>query len=285
MPTNPTVSVHPANRDQLRAWNGDEGAYWAAHAEHFDRAVAGYHRRFLEAADIAESHLVLDIGCGAGQTTRDAAHAASAGSALGVDLSSQMLDHARRIAAEQGIVNVHFEQADAQIHPFATAAFDVAMSRTGAMFFGDLAAAFANIARAIRPGGRLALLTWQPLADNEWIQQLSGALAAGRDLPNPPPEAPSPFSLSDPDHVRAVLAAGGFTDIELEGVRADMWFGNDGDDAFRFVLGLLGWMLDGLDGTLRARALENLRSTTAAHESPGGVLYGSAAWIIRAKRP
>ena len=61
---------------------------------------------------------MLDIGCGTGQTTRDAARAASAGSALGVDLSSRMLDYARRRAAEEGVTNVSFEQADAQIHPF-----------------------------------------------------------------------------------------------------------------------------------------------------------------------
>jgi len=63
-----------------------------------------------------------------------------------------------------------------------------------------------------------------------------------------------------------------------------MWFGHDADDAYRFVLGLLGWMLDGLDDAGRARALDGLRSTVTAHETDGGVIYESAAWIVRATR-
>ena len=138
-----------------------------------------------------------------------------------------MIDHARRRAAQEAISNVQFEQVDAQVYAFEPAAFDVAISRTGAMFFGDIVAAFTNIGRALRPSGRLTLLTWQPLPNNEWIRELSTALAAGRDLPAPPPEAPSPFALADPDRVRSVLTSAGFADIELDGTTARMWFGND----------------------------------------------------------
>ena len=144
------LQVHASNADQLRAWDGDEGAYWAEHAEHFDRSVAAYHERLLAAAAITGSDRVLDIGCGTGQTTRDAARAAPAARPLGVDLSARMLDYARRRAAEEGVTNATFEQVDAQIHPFPPESFDVAISRTGAMFFGDLAAAFTNIGRALR---------------------------------------------------------------------------------------------------------------------------------------
>ncbi len=281
MTTTNDVPVDPSNVEQLRAWDGDEGAYWATHADHFDRAVAAYHDRLLSAAGIGSTDRVLDVGCGTGQTTRDAARAAGAGCALGVDLSSRMIDIARSRAVDEGRANVAFEQGDVQIHPFEAETFDVAISRTGAMFFGDLAAAFTNIGRALRPAGRLALMTWQSLPHNAWMREFSGALAAGRDLPTPPPAASGPFSLADPDRVRAILSAAGFTDIELDGVRADMWFGADADDAYQFVLGLLGWMLD---DTRSARALEALQSTIAAHETDRGVLYDSAAWIIRATR-
>ena len=279
------VPVDSSNVEQLRAWDGDEGEYWADNAEYFDRSVAAYHERLLAAAAIGERDHVLDVGCGTGQTTRDAARAASAGSALGVDLSSRMLDYARRRAAEEGVTNVTFAQADAQIHPFEPGAYDVAISRTAAMFFGDHAAAFSNIGRALRPGGRLVLVTWQPLAGNEWIREISGALAAGRDLPAPPPDAPGPFALSDPDRVRALLTSAGFADVELDGTTAGMWFGNDADDAHRFVLGLMGWMLEGLDDAGRARAIDALHATMAAHETPDGVLFESAAWTIQATRP
>jgi SAM-dependent methyltransferase len=193
-----------------------------------------------------------------------------------------MIEYARRRAAAEGIDNARFEQADAQIHPFGAGAFDAAISQTGAMFFGDLTAAFGNISRALRPDGRLILLSWQPLPGNEWVRELTGALAAGRDLASPPADAPGPFSLADPERVGTILGPAGFTDIEHRGMIADMWFGNDADDAYRFVLGLLGWMLEGLDDAGRARALDALRSTVAAHETDQGVIYESAAWITRA---
>ena len=199
------VAVDPSNVNQARSWDGPEGAYWATHADRFDRGMAAHHRAFMEAAAVSPGDHVLDIGCGSGQATRDAARRAAAdGSALGVDLSSPMIDVARRIAAEEGVGNVRFLQADAQIHPFDVATFDVAISRTGSMFFGDPAVAFANVAGAVRPGGRLALLTWQALARNEWISEFAGILGGGGEPPMPPPGVPGPFSLADPDRKSVV---------------------------------------------------------------------------------
>ena len=284
MSGNAVVRVDPSNREQAKAWDGDEGEYWAANADRFDQGLATYHRPFMRAAAIGPHDQVLDIGCGTGQTTRDAARAATSGSALGVDLSSKMIDLARQLAIADGLTNAEFEQADAQVHPFTPESFDVAISRTGAMFFGDQVAAFANIGRALRPSGRLVLLTWQPPPGNEWIREFSSALAAGRQLPMPPPDAPGPFSLADPDRVKSILTAAGFQDVELDGESGDMWFGRNADEAYDFVLGLLGWMLEGLDGAGRTEALHSLRATIEAHEKPQGVIYESATWTIRATR-
>lgn len=283
MSTISAVQIHPTNAAQLRAWDGDEGAYWANHADYFDRSVAPYHQQLFASARIADAERILDIGCGTGQTTLDAARAATRGSALGIDLSARMLDVARGRAAAEELNNAAFLQADAQVHPFPPESFDVVISRTGAMFFGDLTAALANIRRALVPAGRLVLVVWQPLSANEWMREISGALAAGRDLPAPP-DGPGPFALSDPERVRPLLAAGGFADIEFVGTSAGMWFGTDADDAHRFVLGFTGWMLDGLDEAARARAEQGLHTTLAAHETPDGVLFGSATWTIHATR-
>ncbi|WP_030857051.1 class I SAM-dependent methyltransferase [Streptomyces sp. NRRL F-2747] len=279
------LHADPSNADQAHAWDGQEGAYWAEHADRFDRAVRGYRADFLAAAGVSDADRVLDIGCGTGETTRDLARQATGGRVLGVDLSSAMLRVARQRAAAGGLHNADFVQADAQVHPFPAAAFDVAVSRSGTMFFADPVAAFRNIGGALRPGGRLVQLVWQPLADNEWFLSLTRALAAGRPLPAPAAGAPGPFSLADPARARTVLGAAGFTDIRLEPHREAMWFGEDAADAERFTLGMLGWMLDGLDERDRRRAVDALRSTLTAHESGTGVLYASAAWIIRAARP
>jgi SAM-dependent methyltransferase len=285
MTTTDAVPVHPSNAEQLRAWDGDEGGYWAAHPDHFERAVEEYDAPLFDAAAIGRCDRVLDIGCGTGATTRKAARLAPEGTALGVDLSSAMLGVARQRAADEGLQNVRFAQVDAQIHAFEPHAFDVAIGRTTAMFFGDRVAALTNIGRGLREGGRLALLTWQPVTGNEWLRDLSGALAAGRDLPAPALDAPGPFALADPEVIRSVLNAAGYRDIVIDGHHCRMWFGDDADDAYQFVLGLLGWMLHGLDGRERALAQDALRASIDAHETSDGVFYDSAGWVIGGTRP
>jgi len=279
-----THLVDPSNDDQFRAWDGDGGAFWAANARRFDDGVAAYHGRFLDAAAVDPTSRVLDVGCGNGQSTRDAARAASAGSALGVDLSTSMLALARRLAEQEQLTNVTFVQVDAQSHPFAPGSFDVAISRHGSMFFGDPAAAFTNIGGALRPGGRLVLLTWQPLAEQEWLRAFRRTLAAGRDLPAIPTTGPSPVSMSDPGRVRSLLTSAGFVDVRVEGLTEPMYYGVDADDAFRFVTAQQAGMVRDLDEETRAHALGALRADLAEHQTDRGVLYDSATWLIEAGR-
>ncbi|MGH3932459.1 MAG: class I SAM-dependent methyltransferase [Pseudonocardiaceae bacterium] len=188
------------------------------------------------------------------------------------------------MAEREQVANATFQQADAQAHPFPDQHFDIAISRHGAMFFGDAPAAFRNIARAMRPGGRLVLLSWQPLARNEWISALRVVFAAGRELPTPPPDAPNPFSLSDPDQVRGLLTSAGFGEVRLRGLSAPMYFGRDVDDARQFISGQFAWMIKGLDADTQARALDALRVSVADHQTDRGVCYDSAAWLIEARR-
>jgi SAM-dependent methyltransferase len=277
------MRLDPTNAEQASAWGGDLGRFWADHAEHFDRTVAAYHERFMAAAAISRTDRVLDIGCGSGQTTRDAARAACDGTALGVDLSADMIAQARRLAIEQEIHNAHFEVTDVQVHPFAAESVDVAISRTGTMFFGDQDAAFANIARALRPRARLVLLVWQAPDRNEWIRELTRALSAGRDLPLPRVGVPGPFAQADPDRVRSVLDATGFTGIDLVGLEEPMRFGADTDQAHAFVMGLMNWMLHGLDDTRRLEASGSLRDVLAAHKTTNGVELESATWLVQAQ--
>jgi len=274
-----------ANVEMAEAWDGDEGEGWARDWEHYDRGVRTYHLRLLEAAAIARDERVLDVGCGNGQSTRDAARAAAGGAALGVDLSSRMVARARELAATEGVGNATFAQADAQVHPFEPAAHDVVMSRFGAMFFGDPVAAFGNIGRGLRPGGRLALMSWQSLERNEWLQAIRAALAMGRELPSPPVGAPGPFGLADPDGVTAILSAAGFEQVSVEPVEAPLVAGTDAADAAGFLGrgGAARGLLGGLDEADRARALDALLATMAAHETAEGVQLGSAAWLITAR--
>jgi SAM-dependent methyltransferase len=281
----PGIEVGPGNAAQLAAWDGTEGEFWASHADHFDHSVVEHTRRLFDAARIEASERVLDVGCGTGQTTREAARRAGSGAALGVDLSSQMLDVARTRAAAEGLDNARFEQGDAQVHRFEREWFDLAISRTGAMFFADPVAAFTNIAAALRCDARLVLVVWQALERNEWISEISTALSAGREPRTPPPNVPGPFGLADPAHTERVLRSAGFVDVGHEGFSAPMTFGKDVDDACAFVLGVAGWMLDGLDDDGRRGAIDALRESMARHHGAEGVVYDSASWLVTARRP
>lgn len=274
------------NVDQAENWDGAEGAHWAAHQAHFDAAIGPQHRGLMAAAAVSPGERVLDIGCGCGQTSRDAARAAGpGGSVLGADLSGPMLARARQLAGEEDVANVRFEQADAQVHPFPAAAFDLVISRLGVMFFADPVAAFANLAAALRPGGRLAVLVWQAIDVNPWVLAFRNALSAGRDLPVPPPGAPSPFGLADQTTTTGILAAAGFSDVTFRSVEETFTLGTDAGDAYRFAAGLtlVESLLADLDDDTRAAALEKLKAAFVAHETPEGVVFAAASWIVTAE--
>ncbi len=131
------------------------------------------------------------------------------------------------------------------------------------------------------------MLVWQSLAGNEWITAMRDALAVGRDLPLPPVGAPGPFALADTDYGRHTLTEAGFADVAFAGTEQPFNVGPDADDAYGFAAGLnpVQLMLKDLDELTRARALDNLRATVAAHETPDGVVFGSAAWVITARKP
>jgi SAM-dependent methyltransferase len=279
--------VEIANAEQAAAWDGHEGEVWTEHADRYDRASWRHWQRFLDAELITSSADVLDVGCGTGKATRDVARLAPQGSVLGVDLSSTMLQRAREQSEAAALTNVTFAQGDAQVHPFEPDAFDVAMSSFGCMFFNDPVAAFTNIGRGLRPGGKLALLAWRELQRNEWLLELRGALAMGRQLPEPPPEAPTPFALADPDRVRGILGDAGYTDAGFEPIDEPVELGRDVDDAFAFtqVMGIVEGLSHDLDDDARAEAMDNIRKVLATHETSEGVLLGTSAWLITARTP
>ena len=134
----------------------------------YDAELRLLNEQLRVATGVRSTDRVLDIGCGTGQTTREAARVAESGHALGVDISAGMLDRARKVSEEEGLRNVSYEQADAQVHHFPSEHFDLCISRFGTMFFTDPVAAFTNIGEALRPAARLVLMVWQDQDRNEW---------------------------------------------------------------------------------------------------------------------
>lgn len=219
----------------------------------YDAELRPHNEHLRAAARVGRRDLVLDVGCGTGQTTREAAQAAAEGSVLGVDTSAPMLQQARLLS--RGLTNLTYQQADAQTHRFPPASFDLCVSRFGTMFFADPVAAFTNIGRALRPGARMVLLVWQERDRNEWTT----AITVG----------PGPFSLGDPAVTEGILAAAGFTQVAFTDVHEPVYYGQDTAAATANVMRLSGF------GDATADAL-------AAHDTGSGVFFDSRAWLITA---
>src|SRR5580704_8437045 len=187
----------------------------------YDAELRLHDEMLRRACGVQPHEQVLDIGCGLGQTTCAAARLAPAGSALGVDISEPAIERARELARAQGVPNVTFERADAQVHRFPSERFDLAMSRFGTMFFQDPVTAFANVGRALRPAGRLVMMVWQAGERNEWEVAIRQSLEAVGS------EGLGAFSLADPPTVAEILEAAGFADVTFTDVREPVYYGPD----------------------------------------------------------
>jgi SAM-dependent methyltransferase len=273
------------NAAQAAYWNEVAGPSWAEFREGLDQQVAPLGRRAMAALEIAPADRILDIGCGAGQTSLELAQAVGVGgSVLGVDVSEPLLEIARRRAA--GARGLEFVQADAQTHDFEPGAFDAAFSRFGVMFFADPAAAFANIRRALKPGGRLAFVCWRTPAENP-IMRLP--MEAAGDLAPPPPPAepgaPGPFAFADAERVKGILASAGFTAVEVT-PHDDKVGSGDLETALALALriGPLGALLRENPG-LREAAAPRVRAALAERDGPDGPKLDAAVWIVTARSP
>lgn len=277
------------NQQQSEAWNGPESAHYVDHADHYDRQLAPFADALLERVQLEPHHSVLDVGCGTGATTLAAARIAR--TALGADLSEPLLEVAVQRARSASIDNAEFLMADAQTYPFDEGAFDRILSQFGVMFFDDPASAFANLRRALAPGGRAAFACWQGLEANEWVMVVGRAVAQHVALPDLGGTAGGPgmFSLKDPDETAALLGAAGFTQVEVEPILPSILLGGGGtlDESIDFLLGtgIVRGLLGLAEPDARAAAIEVVRASLADRYEPGvGVRLGAGGWLVTARR-
>jgi SAM-dependent methyltransferase len=252
----------------------------------YDAELQRHNEVLRQACGVQFRDNVLDIGCGSGQTTREAARAARAGNALGVDVSACAVERAREAARAEGIRNVTFECANAEVYRFPQGRFDAAISRFGTMFFDDPAAAFANICRALRQAGRLVMMVWQAPERNEWDVTIRQSLGAAEGPMAVPSGLPDPFSLADPPAVTEILEGARFADITFTDVSEPVYYGPDVDAAMAWVRGFAYTreILRQLDPTAAERAVGRLREALATHLSDDGVWFNSRAWVVTAHR-
>jgi SAM-dependent methyltransferase len=269
------------NEAQREAWNGASGLNWVADPDHRDAVLAEAADRLLAVARLAPGEDVLDIGCGCGVTSIAAAAMVRPGSVTGIDLSAPMLEVARRRTGDAGVTYV---QADAQTHAFEPAAFDVAITRFGTMFFDDPIGAFTNIAGAVRDGGRLCLATWQPLSANDWLTVPGAALVQFGPLPGTDGSGPGMFAQSDPTRVTDVLERAGWSDVDVEPTTVSLKLGDSVAEATDYLAatGIGRSVLDPLDDADRRRALAAVSESLEPHAGVDGVRLDGAINLVTA---
>jgi SAM-dependent methyltransferase len=277
------VAFVAVNAEQAEDWNGASGREFIEQRERHERMLGRLTARLLAAAQIQDGENVLDIGCGCGDTTILAARASRSGHALGADLSRIQVAEARRLAAA-GVTNARFEVADAQVHPFQAGIFDVVLSTFGVMFFDDPAAAFGNLRKALRRGGRLAFLCWRTRDENPFFTfgfAEAAAVLGRREMPGPD----SAFSLADTGRAGALLSGTGFGGIEFAKADEPMLIGRDVDDALEYerTFPSAREVLAGLSPAQADELTRQVRDRLVAFASPDGVTMPSAAWLVTAQ--
>ena len=286
-----TLDTTGPNAEQVRYWNETAAPKWVEYQGVLDTQLEALGNLTMDRARISRGERVLDVGCGCGATTRALAiRVGTNGTVQGVDVSAPMLAHAATLAREAGLTNVRFTNADAQTHRFEPGSVDVLFSRFGVMFFVDPPAAFRNLRGALRAGGRVAFVCWQPIAENPWLLVPLGAAAQHIQLPPPPaPGAPGPFAFADAERVRGILDAAGFEGIHFESVRDTLSVGGGGlEEAVHLLLegvGPASAALREADPAVRPRVYAAVREALTPFVTPAGLRMPAAAWIVTAHAP
>jgi ubiquinone/menaquinone biosynthesis C-methylase UbiE len=277
-----------ANQPQAASWNGPEAAHFVDHADRFDRQLAPFAHALLEWARPEAPHVVLDVGCGSGASTLAAATRADR--VTGLDFSEPLVELARRRAQDALIGNAAFVIGDAQTHQFDGGTFDLVISQFGLMFFDDPVAAFTNIRRALRAGGRVTFVSWQGLAANEWLTLIADAVGQHVELPEfgGLSRGPGMFALAQPDDMTTLLGAAGFKQVACQSCTPASILGGGGgvDDSVDFLFGngMLKGLLAYVDGDSRDDVLWTVRGELNDRYYEGdGVRVGAAAWVVTAQ--
>jgi SAM-dependent methyltransferase len=281
------MSQTDPNADQIAAWNEATGQTWVKMNAGLDRQLEPIGAALLERASLHPGQKVLDIGCGAGATSRQAAAAvAPDGEVLGADVSEPLLALARERAA--GVPNLQFVRADAQTHAFEPAGFDRAISRFGVMFFEDPTAAFANLRRACKPGARLCFACWRGAQENPWLTL--PMRAAGHLLPPQAPadpDAPGPFAFADPRRLREIVPGAGWRELLIEPLDIAVGGGDlEETTALMVRVGPLGRAIREAGPTpeLMGAVTDAVREALAPFIGPDArAAMPSASWIVTAR--
>ena len=279
-----------ANAAQRRYWNTVAGPRWVASPGFRERRNQESLALLLARLSLTGGESVLEIGCGTGALTLPLAEAVGEyGRVVAVDISEPMLNAARQKIGERRLRNVTLHSGDAQVFAFEPAAFDLATSRMGVMFFADPPAAFGNIKGALKPGGRLVFACWAPLAENRhWLISYEVAVRhLGPPAPSPAQE-PGPLAFGDPDYIRGVLAAAGFAEIAVERAHPTIIGGSPEEEARQaMTMGPTARLIEAKnpDEPTRQAITREIEAVFAAEAAAGPIRLPATIFLVSGRRP
>jgi SAM-dependent methyltransferase len=206
------------NSDEEQFWSGPSGQSWVTYETEQDALLSEVLDAVLQRAGLKPGDAVMDVGCGTGALSVAAAGIiGDSGHGLATDISAPML--ARAAERLKHAPRYSTQLADAEAAEWSDDGFDAAISRFGVMFFGNPARAFANIARAVRPGGRMTFAAWGAVDRNPyWRDPPRIASARLGDIPKGQPNTPGPMGLADIDWSVGQLREAGLADVACEEV-------------------------------------------------------------------
>jgi SAM-dependent methyltransferase len=280
-----TVDVrHDIDDAQAKRWNGFAGRAWVDAQEALDAMFEPLQEQLVEAVSTAASTRVLDVGCGTGSTTIAVARLLGPmGRPVGIDISDPMIAAARaRAERERGAAD--FICADAQVHVFEPASFDLIISRFGVMFFGDAVQAFTNLRRAATGDAGLRLIAWRSASENPFM---TTAERAARpllpDLPVRKAGAPGQFAFSNARRVHSILERSSWTDIDIRPIDVVCTLAEKELTRYLARLGPVGLHLERADERMRARVVETVRTAFDEYVTGTRVRFTAACWMITAR--
>lgn len=278
---------------QAEYWNGEVGTRWARNQAVLDAVFAPLTEALFERAGLTSGASVLDIGCGSGATTVEAARrVGGAGSVTGADISAPLLAVARARIGNEAPGAAPFTFVEADVEQADLGRFDAALSRFGVMFFPDSPRAFANIRRMLRPGGQLTFLCWRALSENLWVQvPREAVMPLLPEVPPPPaPDTPGPFRFADADALASLLRGAGFGSVTCTSLDRDVVLGRGDTDAaaaeaaahVALNLGPSSHLVREAAPDLRARAEAAVTAALRRHAADGAVRLRAACWLVQA---
>lgn len=260
---------------------------WAQAYERFlvPSVFAPWGRRLVDRVAPRPGEHVLDVACGTGICARlAAARVGPSGRVVGVDVAPAMLAVAEQTAVDAG-ATIEWLQGDAAALPMPDAAFDVVVCQQSVQFFRDRAGALAEMHRAAKPGGWLALSTWLDIERCPGFARLADALThhVGAELGA---AMRAPFSLTDAEQLRGLLAAAGFADVRV--TRAFGYLRHPSAARFLWEYATVApWLVEplgALDDDARRALAEDYAAAMSPYTDDEGIVFPLESHVAVARR-